>query len=188
MDIKKWKKLSQKEFKGSYKTFLTKVFELPNGSSHHFDIWYLKNGFVGTFALTKDLKVITATSYRPGPEMILKEMPFGLVDDNETAKDAAGRELKEETGYSSTKIVTLGENMAWMPYADGLANYYLALDCSLECEQKLDSAEDISVELIPIKDYVRDVLRKGKTSHSECGWLAIDYLLQTKVISLSDIG
>ncbi len=188
MAIQKWKKLSQKEFKGSYKTFLTKEFELPNGSKHSFDIWYLKNGFIGVFALTKDLEVITATSYRPGPEMILQEMPFGIVDDGETTKQAAIRELLEETGYQPTKTIMLGENIAWMPYADGMGNYFLALDCKLVSKQKLDDAEDINVELIPLKTYVKEVLRKGKTSHSECGWLAIDYLLQNKIINLDDIS
>lgn len=187
MKIEPWKKLSQSKFKGAYKTFLTKRFLLPNNTTHDFDIWYLPNGFVGVFALTSDMRVITATSYRPGPEKILQELPLGIVDNGEKPIQSAKRELTEETGYSAGEIITIVENSAWMPYADGYANFYLALNCMLTQKQKLEPAEDITVELIPLKKYVNNVMRKGQTSHSECAWLAVDYMLQNKIISLQDI-
>lgn len=183
-----WQKLSQREFKGSYKTFLSKKYKLPNGSVHEFDIWYLKNGFVGVFALTHDMQVVSTVSFRPGPEKILKEPILGDIDDGEEPDKAALRELREETGCSTNQLITLGTSMAWMPYGEGNANYYLALDCELTHNQKLDSAEHIEVELIPLAQYVKNVLRKGLASHGECAWLAIDYLLRKKIISLEDIN
>jgi len=41
--------------------------------------------------------------YRPPLGAVVVEFPAGLVDANETAVDAAVRELKEETGFEATK-------------------------------------------------------------------------------------
>lgn len=37
--------------------------------------------------------------YRPPIDKIVIEVPAGLIDEGETAEQAAVRELKEETGY-----------------------------------------------------------------------------------------
>ncbi len=188
MKAKPWEKLKVVSFKGAYKTFLTKTFKLPNGTIHDFDIWYLEHGWIGVFALTDDMQVITATSFRPGPERVLREMVFGIVDPGEDSTTSAARELREETGYVAGKIITLGENMAWMPYAEGNANYYLAVGCKPDHEQSLDDTESIQVETIPLREYVETVLRTGNTSHAECGWLAIDFLLRNGYIQPRDIN
>ena len=44
------------------------------------------------------------------------QMPQGGVDEGETPRDAALRELTEETGISSNAVTVLGETDDWIPY------------------------------------------------------------------------
>ncbi|MEL7485965.1 MAG: RNA pyrophosphohydrolase [Pseudomonadota bacterium] len=49
-----------------------------------------------------------------GPDQWRWQMPQGGIDDGETAAEAARRELKEETGASSARLLTL--TPGWMIY------------------------------------------------------------------------
>jgi putative (di)nucleoside polyphosphate hydrolase len=44
------------------------------------------------------------------------QMPQGGVDKGETARDAALRELLEETGITSDLVKVIGETQGWLPY------------------------------------------------------------------------
>ncbi|KAH7889878.1 NUDIX hydrolase domain-like protein [Phlebopus sp. FC_14] len=51
------------------------------------------------------LSTVIIEQYRPPIDRIIVELPAGLVDEDETAEDAAIRELEEETGYKAEKVV-----------------------------------------------------------------------------------
>ncbi len=185
-----WEKTGEKEFKGAFKKYLTKYFKQPNGKEVDFDITTLKNnGFSMCLALTPDKKVVIAKQFRPGPEKISYDMPAGILEIGETPEVGIIRELKEETGYAVGKLIELNHDGNMIgPYDQALGYYYLALDCKLKHKQQLDDDEIIEVITMPLKQFVNDVLRTGLTTHADCGWLAIDYLLQHKMIKLEDIS
>jgi ADP-ribose pyrophosphatase len=61
-----------------------------------------------------EVKTILITQFRPPVSTYTVELPAGLIDENETAEEAAIRELKEETGYvaDSERCVSLGGILA----------------------------------------------------------------------------
>jgi 8-oxo-dGTP pyrophosphatase MutT (NUDIX family) len=51
-------------------------------------------------------EVVLQKQYRPPLDKIVIELPAGLVDEGETAEEAAVRELREETGYVAEVLET----------------------------------------------------------------------------------
>ena len=64
---------------------------------------------------------------------------------------AAQRELAEETGYTSRRMIALGAYYANWAHQANKMHYFLALDCVLEKAQALDPNEDIDVVLLDIE-------------------------------------
>lgn len=63
---------------------------------------------VEILALTTEHKVILVRQFRPAIGAKILELPSGYVDRGETRRQAAQRELREETGYASTTLIFLG--------------------------------------------------------------------------------
>jgi len=186
-----WKKLSEKQFKGAYKKYLTKHFRLPNGREGDFDTTSFANrGFVMALSLTADNQVLVVKQYRPGPERIAWDMPAGMIDDEDKDPAAAmARELREETGYKAGELIPLNKTAALFgPYDAATGFYFLARDCRLVAKPEPDQYEVIDLVTLPLRRFVNEVLRRGNATHADCGWLAIDYMLRHDMLQLSDIS
>ncbi|VDO80070.1 unnamed protein product [Soboliphyme baturini] len=87
------------------------------------------------------------------------EFPSGLVDVGETPLEAAHRELKEETGYTASRLLrsTTGiQNLDPGLTNDSVNVFVFEIDGDSECNrnvvQKLDETESIDVLIIPLSD------------------------------------
>lgn len=103
-------------------------------------------------ALTADEEVVMVRQYRHGIERVCLELPGGLVDpDDDSPALCARRELLEETGYRSAEIILLGECFPQPAILSNRCFFYLARDATCAQPQHLDSAEDIEILKIPLK-------------------------------------
>lgn len=91
----------------------------------------------------------------------LLEIPGGFADKDEAPEKAIAREMLEETGYEFDKFESLGEVMANPGVLTNHTNLYLATGGRKVGEQKLDTNEEIKVELIPLDDLI-EMMRNNK--------------------------
>jgi len=86
------------------RTVVSKTFEMPDGAVQTFDTKDAENASaVAVIALTANNKVLIVDQFRPGPEKIMQELPGGGVEEGEDILAAGMRELREETGYTSSE-------------------------------------------------------------------------------------
>ena len=171
--VEAWKEISRELAFQKYGRKIEKViYELPDGKES--DFYIKKEGpAVCVLALTSDNKVIIAKQFRPGPKEILLELPGGGVEENETPEQAMERELLEETGYKGEmKFVTQALDCA---YSTRLRYCLIATNCQKVSEPKNDPKEPIEIILLELLEF-RDLLRSGKMTDVEVGYLGLDYL------------
>lgn len=169
--MQKWQEISREPvFQRNYLRIDSVIFKLPDGTES--DFYIKKEGpAVATVAITKDQKVILVKQYRPGPEETLLELPGGYVDPNEKPEKAAGRELLEETGYrGKLQFVTTCFDDA---YSTRRRYCFVATECQKVGEPRKE--EQGFVELLSLKDF-RKLLRSGKMTDVEVGYLGLDFL------------
>lgn len=89
-----------------------------------------------TVILTVQPRVFTKTT-------IGIDFPAGYLEDGETHKDAAKRELEEETGYVSNNLIEVVSYYQDDGVSAAYNRGFVALDCEKVGEQKLDQGEFI---------------------------------------------
>lgn len=120
------------------------------------------NPAVVILAKTTDDKFIFIKEKRTAVGNIeLLEMPAGVVEDNEDPREAAIRELKEETGYVTKDVEFLTEYYPSCGYTNEKIFVYLAKDLKEKQEQELDETEEIKVIEVNKEDAYK-LLKEGK--------------------------
>jgi 8-oxo-dGTP pyrophosphatase MutT (NUDIX family) len=150
MIIKPWKILSSTCLQGNIR--LDRC-QLPSGLCIEKPILEYGN-WVTVLALTENMEGVLIHQYRHGIQKIILELPGGMVDEGESPSEAARRELLEETGYHSERIVQIG---CVSPNPDNHTNLiysFLALDAKMVAAQRLDATEEINVVLKPLDDLI----------------------------------
>ncbi len=113
---------------------------------------------VGIVALTRKDDVVLVRQYRHGVRRVMLEIPGGMIGPKDrTPLDAARRELREETGYSSQNWSLLAELYLHPPSQDNLVYLYLARDVRRTLRRDLDPGEQIEVKGVPMRQVLRMV-------------------------------
>ena len=171
--IAPWKLLEERTGHGpmGFMKLLGRRYELPNG---HIVNWDIHTGAtsIDVLALTPDNKVILSRQFRPGPNLVLDELPGGFIDKNEELLEAAARELLEETGYKG-ELELVGS--VWLSSMSTIrSSVAIARNCVKAAEQHQDDGEDIVVVLKDIEDFIAQV-RRGDLTGTDRAYRALDH-------------
>lgn len=169
-----WKLLTESESRGpaGWMRIITRQYELPNGKVSDWDLLYGGGRTIAVFALTPDNKVLLARQYRPGPGLILDEMPGGHIDDGEDPADAARRELREESGWEGEIEVVAS---TWLSSAAVTQRFVaIARNCRKVGEQEEDDDEYIEPITKNLDEFIKQV-RKGEMTDTDLAYLALDH-------------
>lgn len=107
--------------------------------------------------VTENNEIIFVKQLREVIGKVALELPAGMIDNREEAKDAALRELKEETGIIAKNIEFLTSYYSSCGYTNEKIYIYLAKDFTYG-KQKFDETEEIlEVEKIKLEDVVNKI-------------------------------
>ena len=163
--IEHWKRI-ESEYRGEYKVFQVRQdrSRSPRSGEEHTFFVIEAGDWVNIIPVTPEGQLVFIKQYRHGIAEVTLEVPGGMVDDGETAAQAARREMHEETGYDTQQIVYLGGVAPNPALQNNVCHSYLALDARPDGAQRLDGAEDIEVVLVDPAD-VPALIVNGQVNH-----------------------
>lgn len=116
-------------------------------------------------AVTPDDQVVLVWQYRFGTDGLSLEIPGGVIDEGEEPIVAAGRELREETGYgfdSIEPLVTVDANPA---IQENRCFTFVARGARPVAATAFDEQEELETVLVPAAR-IADLLDGGQVKHS----------------------
>lgn len=123
--------------------------------------------WVNVVALTDDGKIVLVNQYRHAARRRFYEFPGGTLEpgQSEAPEEAARRELLEETGYGVSRLTYLGLHYPNPGLQDNRMHVFLGTGCRKVAEPKLDTYEDLEVEVVDVQDFLQ-CIEQGRPMHS----------------------
>jgi ADP-ribose pyrophosphatase len=171
-----WKRIEPTtEHKVGWRRVVTKTFIMPDGNQTTFDTFGPeKQNHAAVIGITPESKVVIIRQFRIGPELVMHELPGGIVDEGEDIAIAAAREFREETGYDPGELEYLGPSNK-DAYMNATWNFFLARNCKPTAKQKLDAEEHNEVHLISIDELI-DNAKQNRMTDAVAVLMAYDQL------------
>ena len=113
--------------------------------------------WVNVVALTPEKKIVAVRQFRFGVGKNTVEIPAGIINAGETPEQAASRELKEETGYTTSNWKYLGWVETNPAFMNNLCHHWLASDVVKTSAPELDEGEEIFVSELSLEQVHREI-------------------------------
>lgn len=151
--------------KGKIIDYYEDTLKIPNGNVVKYDFIGHK-GAAAVVPVTEDGKILMVRQYRNALDRETLEIPAGgLNSETEPTRDAAARELNEETGYASDELEFLISIRTTVAFCNEKIDIYVAKNLK-KSSQNLDEDEFINVEKMDIEDLL-DMIYEGKMEDSK---------------------
>lgn len=132
------------------------IFKNPINDEEQEYVLFGQRDWSVVLPVTEEGMVVTVLQFKQGCNKIIQELPAGTADfTRESPEEVARRELMEETGYQSEKIIFLGPPL-WMSSRNSWTRAFpfLALNCEKKKRGKIDQMEIIATKLVPLKRWI----------------------------------
>lgn len=121
--------------------------------------------WINIIALTPEGKVVVVQQYRFGSRQVTTEIPAGLMEAGETHQEAAVRELREETGYTSQDWEYLGWVEPNPAFLNNRCHQWLAKDAVKTHPTQQDESEDVQCYEMTM-DEIKVEIKAGRMRNS----------------------
>jgi ADP-ribose pyrophosphatase len=122
-------------------------------------------GWVNIIPITDQGEVVLIRQFRHGVKRETLEIPGGLMSGEDAdPREAAIREMEEETGYVSGNVIHIGTVEPNPAIQNNLCHSFLALNARPGSGQNLDPTEAIHVEVVNREEVFR-MMRDGRITH-----------------------
>ncbi len=167
-----WEQVEKKKiFENPFITIRNDIAKRPDNKKVEYAVVEHKD-FICSLCINTKNEIVLVKQFRYPWDTISLENPSGLINKNETAIEAAKREILEETGYITEHIIQLGKKYHPVGFGSGWGYLFLSR-VKDHTHQILDDNEFIVIKTMTITDF-NGLIETGEIIHGAtifC-WLA----------------